>query len=124
MKCLSQIIEFEKFYIFFGQLIAEWRIKYQSAAKEISFDFKKAKRDVVDLLDKLQTHPYYSMIVSQDNEVKAGLNMLDYLKKIFKELLFYLNIKQKCIKDYLFLWSHRDGRQNHFCDYLLMNKFK
>jgi hypothetical protein len=63
MKCLSQIIEFEKFYIFFGQLIAEWRIKYQSAAKEISFDFKKAKRDVVDLLDKLQTHPYYSMIV-------------------------------------------------------------
>ena len=49
----EQIIEFEKFYIFFGQLIAEWRIKYQSAPKDISFDFKKAKRDVVDLLDKL-----------------------------------------------------------------------
>ena len=127
--CLKSLIEFERYYISFGQLIPEWR-SISAPAQSKGFSFYKAKRDIVDFLQKMKQHPYY--LVAPNATVhgvdlqskKLGVEMLDHIQRVMTELQHYLKVKQDIIKDYLNLWKSRDNRDNFFNDFLMLGKLK
>lgn len=126
INCLKSLIEFEKFYISFGQLIPEWRLSTITTDFK-GFNFKKARSDIQNFLIELTEHPFYRhyQINGVDPPViKTGLQMLDHIKLIMNELHFYLKIKIKCLLDYLNLWKSTDSKDNYFNDYLLIGKLE
>ena len=126
---MKSLIDFERYYISFGQLIPEWRTITAPAQKQ-GFNFHKAKRDIIDFLQKIKLHPYY--LIEPDATVhgvdlqqkKLGVEMLDHIRQVMIELQHYLKVKQDMIKDYLNLWKSRDNKDNYFNDFLMLNRLK
>ena len=126
INCLKSLIEFEKFYISFGQLIPEWRQSTITTDYK-GFNFKKARSDIQSFLIELSDHPFYryKQIREVDIQViKTGTQMLNHINVIMNELYFYLKIKKSCLLDYLNLWKSTDSKDNYFNDYLLIGKIE
>lgn len=56
IKCLQSLIEFERQYTYFSQLIPEWRTNTPSNVK--NEQIKNAKNDIQNFLYKIREHPF------------------------------------------------------------------
>ena len=107
----------------------EWR-SINAPAQSKGFSFYKAKRDIVDFIQKIKQHPYYLVDPNETvdgvdlHQKKIGVEMLDHIQRVMTELKHYLKVKEKMIKEYLNLWKSRDNSQKYFNDYLMLNKLK
>ena len=85
IKCLRRLIEFEEFYISFGQLIPEWRGHNISQVSN-GYNYKEARSNVRDYIQKIQEHPYF-LLDSKETVMGVELQTKNMGVKMLSDIL-------------------------------------